>query len=185
MKELEAREGSVIIFVKTKRGADELADQLASDEHSVDAIHGDLRQRERDRVIHGFRNKRYRIMVATDVAARGLDIPHIEHVINYDLPQTPEDYIHRIGRTARAGSSGSAMSFVSPSEGNMWKEITRMLQGKMGDGASPFAVEPRRSSAPRGGQGQGQGQGQKPSGFKFKKRFGENKDRHVPGGRGH
>ena len=183
MKELDAREGSVIIFVKTKRGADELADQLASDEHSVDAIHGDLRQRERDRVIHAFRNKRYRIMVATDVAARGLDIPHIEHVINYDLPQTPEDYIHRIGRTARAGMSGSAMSFVSPSEGNMWKEITRMLQGKMGDGASPFKVEPRRTSnAPRGGQGQ------KPGGFKFKKRFGgssEGREGRASSSRGH
>ena len=163
-----------------------MADQLASDEHSVDAIHGDLRQRERDRVIHAFRNKRYRIMVATDVAARGLDIPHIEHVINYDLPQTPEDYIHRIGRTARAGMSGSAMSFVSPSEGNMWKEITRMLQGKMGDGASPFKVEPRRTSnAPRGGQGQ------KPGGFKFKKRFGgssegrEGREGRASSSRGH
>lgn len=144
MKELDQRQGSVLIFVKTKRGADQLAGQLCEDSHSADAIHGDLRQRERDRVIQAFRNKRHRIMVATDVASRGLDIPHIEHVINYDLPQSPEDYIHRIGRTARAGSSGSAMSFVSPSEGGMWKEITRLLQGQAIGGEKPpvqFAVE--------------------------------------------
>jgi ATP-dependent RNA helicase DeaD len=175
MRELDTRKGSVIVFVKTKRGAEELADQLATDNHSVDAIHGDLRQRERDRVIQAFRNKRYRIMVATDVAARGLDIPHIEHVINYDLPQVPEDYIHRIGRTARAGSTGSAMSFVSPSEGNMWKEITRLLQGKMGNAAAPFQEE-RRNAPPRG----------KRPDFKFKKRFGSsNSSSHASGARGH
>lgn len=133
IRELEERTGSVIIFVKTKRGADELAGQLEADDHIASAIHGDLRQRERDRVIKDFRNQKQRVLVATDVAARGLDIPHIEHVINYDLPQSPEDYIHRIGRTARAGSTGAAMSFVSPSEGNMWKEITRLLQGQSGN----------------------------------------------------
>ncbi len=189
MKELDARQGSVIVFVKTKRGAEELADRLAADEHSVDAIHGDLRQRERDRAIHAFRNKRFRVMVATDVAARGLDIPHIEHVINYDLPQTPEDYIHRIGRTARAGQSGSAMSFVSPSEGNMWKEITRLLQGKMGPEAAPFAVEQkkpqqqkRRNGPPHGDQPRGGPK--KPGGFKFKKRFGAEK-KQAQSSRGH
>jgi superfamily II DNA/RNA helicase len=137
MKELDQRQGSVLIFVKTKRSADQLASQLCEDSHSADAIHGDLRQRERDRVIQAFRNKRHRIMVATDVASRGLDIPHIEHVINYDLPQAPEDYIHRIGRTARAGSSGSAMSFVSPADGIMWREITRLLQGQKMGGEPP------------------------------------------------
>lgn len=127
LSELDKREGSVIVFVKTKRGADELATQLQDSEHRADAIHGDLRQRERDRVISKFRNKAYRIMVATDVAARGLDVPHIEHVINYDLPQCPEDYIHRIGRTARAGAEGSALSFVSPSERGLWQDIARLL----------------------------------------------------------
>lgn len=139
MKELGERQGSVLIFVKTKRAADQLAGQLSEDSHSANAIHGDLRQRERDRVIQAFRNKRHRILVATDVASRGLDIPHIEHVINYDLPQCPEDYIHRIGRTARAGSSGSAMSFVSPADGVMWKEITRLLQGQKVEGDHPPA----------------------------------------------
>jgi superfamily II DNA/RNA helicase len=127
LKELEARTGSVIIFVKTKRGADKLSDKLSRSEHSAEAIHGDLRQSQRDRVIKAFRAQRYRILVATDVAARGLDIPHIEHVINYDLPQCPEDYIHRIGRTARAGAKGAALCFVSPEDGGKWRAVNRLL----------------------------------------------------------
>ena len=128
VKELDKREGSIIVFVKTKQGADDLADKLEEHEHSAKAIHGNLHQRKRDKVIFSFRNKRHRILVATDVAARGLDIPHIEHVINYDLPQTPEDYKHRIGRTARAGKKGEAISFVAPSDARMWKEIQRFSQ---------------------------------------------------------
>jgi superfamily II DNA/RNA helicase len=130
VRELDERQGSVIVFVKTKRGAEQLAGQLCEAEYLADAIHGDLKQRQRDQVIKAFRNKNYRIMVATDVAARGLDIPHIEHVINYDLPQCPEDYIHRIGRTARAGAQGSAMSFVSPAEMGIWKDIHKLMGGQ-------------------------------------------------------
>lgn len=126
-KQLSAREGSVIIFVKTKAGADKLADRLCDDDFAADAIHGDLHQRKREKVINHYRNKSFRILVATDVAARGLDIPHIEHVINYDLPQCPEDYIHRIGRTARAGAEGSALSFISPDERGKWKAIARLI----------------------------------------------------------
>src|SRR5690606_35735041 len=96
LKQIETREGSIIIFVKTKYGAEKLADKLVRSQSSADAIHGDLKQSKRDRAISAFRDKRFRVMVATDIAARGLDIPHIEHVINYDLPQCPEDYIHRI-----------------------------------------------------------------------------------------
>jgi len=112
-KELEARDGSVIIFMKTKISADILAEKLQDRGHEVAAIHGDLRQRQRDAVIRAFRKGDIRIMVATDVAARGLDIPHIKHVINYDLPQCAEDYIHRIGRTGRAGQTGYAYTFVA------------------------------------------------------------------------
>ncbi len=162
LKELEQREGSVIVFVKTKRGADELAGQLSDSEHSAEAIHGDLRQRERDHVIKAFRNKKHRILVATDVAARGLDIPHIEHVINYDLPQSPEDYIHRIGRTARAGSSGSAMSFVAPSDGIMWKEIVRLLQGTQGSALPAHFLHQEKKETPK-----------KKFSFKSKHRFGQ------------
>lgn len=114
LKELDSREGSVIIFVKTKISADVLAEKLQEREHSAEAIHGDLRQRRREAVIRSFRKGDSRIMVATDIAARGLDIPHIKHVINYDLPQCAEDYIHRIGRTGRAGVEGHALSFILP-----------------------------------------------------------------------
>ena len=109
--QIDARKGTIIIFVKTKHGTEKLAAKLNKDNHLADAIHGDLQQRRRDRVIQGFRDKKFRVLVATDVAARGLDIPHIAHVINYDMPQVPEDYIHRIGRTARAGAEGEAVSF--------------------------------------------------------------------------
>ena len=110
---LNERDGSIIVFVKTKHGTEKMAKRLSKEGHSANAIHGDLKQNKRDRVIASFRNKKYRILVATDVAARGLDIPHIEHVINYDLPQCAEDYVHRIGRTGRAGATGTAISFVS------------------------------------------------------------------------
>ncbi|MBS0287970.1 MAG: DEAD/DEAH box helicase [Proteobacteria bacterium] len=123
LDELEKREGSVIIFVRTKISAAELADRLKRHDHFACAIHGDLKQRQRDEVIRNFRNQKNRIMVATDIAARGLDIPHIMHVINYDLPQCPEDYIHRIGRTGRAGMEGFALSFVSPAENRKWQAI--------------------------------------------------------------
>ena len=126
-QELSKREGSVIVFVKTKRDADELACRLRSHDHLADAIHGDLQQRRRERVIRDFRQQRYRIMVATDVASRGLDIPHIEHVINFSLPHCPEDYIHRIGRTARAGAEGSALNLISPEDDKKWKAIHRLL----------------------------------------------------------
>lgn len=128
LTQLEERDGSIIIFVKTKIGADKLADKLLAKQHEVAAIHGDLHQRKRERVIRSFRSGRIRVLVATDVAARGLDIPHIQHVINYDLPQCPEDYIHRIGRTARAGASGSALCFVTPGESGKWKAIDHYLQ---------------------------------------------------------
>ncbi len=127
IKELDTREGSVIIFVKTKVGADVLAEKLQKKEYAAEAIHGDLRQRRREAVIRAFRKGVSRILVATDVAARGLDIPHIKHVINFDLPQCPEDYIHRIGRTGRAGMEGFALSYVLPNEGGKWKAIHRLL----------------------------------------------------------
>lgn len=146
LEELEKRTGSIIVFVKTKMGADRLAHRLAHQNHSANAIHGDLHQRKRDRVIQEFRNRRYRIMVATDVAARGLDIPHIEHVINYDLPQCPEDYIHRIGRTGRAGAVGNALSLITPQDGGKWHAIHRML--------NPGEPRPRREDrGPRSGGG--------------------------------
>jgi ATP-dependent RNA helicase DeaD len=127
LAELNERNGSVILFMKTKYGTERMATKLSKAGHSADAIHGDLRQSKRDSVIANFRSKKYRILVATDVAARGLDIPHIAHVINYDLPQCAEDYIHRIGRTARAGAEGSAMCLVTPSDNGKWNAINRLM----------------------------------------------------------
>ena len=118
---------SVLVFVKTKYGTERLADRLAKQNFSTDAIHGDLKQNRRDRVIQGFRDKKFQILVATDLAARGLDVPHIRLVVNYDLPQCPEDYIHRIGRTARAGASGKAVNLLTSADHDKWRAICRLM----------------------------------------------------------
>ena len=127
IRELKAREGTVIIFVKAKYATEKLAAKLQKSGFTADAIHGDLEQRQRERVLAAFREKRHRILVATDIASRGLDIPHIEHVVNYDLPQAPEDYIHRIGRTGRAGADGSAVSFICPEDLIKWRAIQKLM----------------------------------------------------------
>lgn len=127
VRQLNSREGSIIMFVKTKRGADRMAQRLNKQGLKADTIHGDLHQRARERVIQAFRDQKFRILVATDIAARGLDISHIEHVINYDLPQCPEDYIHRIGRTARNGQEGHSLCLISPDDELKWKAIHKML----------------------------------------------------------
>lgn len=127
LTELSARDGSIIVFVKTKINADRIADKLSDLGHDAVAIHGDLKQSRREKVMTAFRKGRYRILIATDVAARGLDVPHLQHVINYDLPQAPEDYIHRIGRTARNQAEGHALTFLSPRDGALWNEIQRLI----------------------------------------------------------
>ncbi len=126
LKELDEREGSVIVFVKTKLGADDLSDELRDKGYKADVIHGDLQQRRREQVVRAFRGQKFRILVATDVASRGLDIPHVMHVINYDLPQCPEDYIHRIGRTGRAGAEGFALSLIEPADIKKWHMIHKI-----------------------------------------------------------
>lgn len=149
---LNDRDGSIIVFVKTKHGTEKMAKRLSKEGHSADAIHGDLKQNKRDRVIASFRNKKYRILVATDVAARGLDIPHIEHVINYDLPQCAEDYVHRIGRTARAGATGSALSFITPGDRAKWNAIERLLNPGSKNDSKPKR-SPRKRTSNAGSRG--------------------------------
>ncbi|MCC6382969.1 MAG: C-terminal helicase domain-containing protein, partial [Dehalococcoidia bacterium] len=121
--------GRSLIFRRTRIGVDRLTAQLQDAGVAARAIHGDLRQSERDRVMADFRSGRLDFLVATNVAARGLDIPDIEHVINYDIPQNPEEYIHRVGRTARAGKTGASVSFVSEWELTEWDRIVASLEG--------------------------------------------------------
>jgi superfamily II DNA/RNA helicase len=114
-----------LVFTATKRDADALADKLLSQGHSAAALHGDMNQRERNRTLVSLRRGQVRILVATDVAARGIDVPGISHVINFDLPKAAEDYVHRIGRTGRAGSSGIAVSFASNRDAGNLQKIER------------------------------------------------------------
>ena len=164
INQLVERNGSILVFVKTKHGADKIVKRLKYDGHSADAIHGNLRQSKRERVINNFRNGKSRILIATDVAARGLDIPLIQHVINYDLPQVPEDYIHRIGRTGRAGKEGSALTFLTPSDRSMWNSISRLIN-------PDFKVSQENQSRNSKGKKRFKARFNKEKKFKDKKKF--------------
>lgn len=118
---------SAVVFLHTKSRTERLAQTLKKKGYKVAAIHGDRSQRQRQQALDGFRSGRYRILVATDLAARGLDIEGITHVVNYDIPPTVEDYLHRIGRTARAKADGDAITFVTPNEHKDLETIERAL----------------------------------------------------------
>ncbi|HVY07717.1 MAG TPA: DEAD/DEAH box helicase [Burkholderiales bacterium] len=118
----------VLVFARTKHGANRLAEQLDKDGISADAIHGNKSQGQRTRALSQFKDGKIRVLVATDIAARGLDIELLPHVVNYELPNVPEDYVHRIGRTGRAGSSGQAVSLVCAEEGEFLRDIERLLK---------------------------------------------------------
>jgi ATP-dependent RNA helicase DeaD len=112
-----------IVFCRTKRGTDRVHRKLSKKVEGVDAIHGDMAQNVRDRVMRSFRDGKVRILVATDVVGRGIDVSSISHIINYDMPQSSDDYVHRVGRTGRMGREGIAFSFVTPEQGS---ELTRI-----------------------------------------------------------
>jgi ATP-dependent RNA helicase RhlE len=177
-----------LVFTRTKRGANKLAERLARDGIETDALHGNKSQNARTRALAGFKAGEVRVLVATDIAARGLDIDMLPHVVNYELPNVPEDYVHRIGRTGRAGLEGEALSLVGTDERDELRAIERMLKRSIPvmqvEGYVPSA-EPahppqqrQHSHAPRHGQGehrgkhrgrghghghgQGQGRGQAP-----------------------
>ena len=187
IKEIYIRQGSILIFVKTRRNAEKMVKRLKYDDHDADAIHGNLRQNKRDRVIKAFRNNHFRILVGTDVASRGLDIPAIKHVINFDLPQVPEDFIHRIGRTARAGSAGSALSFVGDEDRSKWNAIQRLIDPNFKSAERESNSSKRRgrkSFDRRGRRGKKRfdkrddnrnDNFKKKKNFKFKKKFKDNK----------
>jgi len=120
-----------LVFCRTKHGADKLVRRLARDNIQSTAIHGNKSQPQRTKALANFKNNKIQILVATDIAARGIDVDQISHVVNFDLPHVPEDYIHRIGRTGRAGASGIAISLVSADEIKQLKDIERLIKRKI------------------------------------------------------
>ena len=157
-----------IVFASTKRSTEEISDLLADSGFASDALHGDMQQGQRNRALQRLREGRTRVLVATDVAARGIDVASISHVINFDLPRQAEDYVHRIGRTGRAGRTGIAVSFAGMREGGLVKNIERYtgnrievhtLPGleptqKPASGRPASSGRPRSNNGPRGGFGE-------------------------------
>jgi len=125
---LKTQHGSFLVFARTKHGAEKLAKKLAVGGVRSTAIHGDRSQNQRNSALKGFQEGQYRVLVATDVAARGIHVDNIAHVVNYDLPQAPEDFIHRVGRTGRAGATGVASTFATSAERNSIRAIERTLK---------------------------------------------------------
>jgi len=124
---LKDEAGSYLVFARTKRGADKLARQLSVSGFKTACIHGDRTQSQRNQALRSFQEGHHRVLVATDVAARGIHVDGISHVINFDLPQAPEDFIHRVGRTGRAGARGTASTFATPSERGTIRQIERLI----------------------------------------------------------
>jgi ATP-dependent RNA helicase RhlE len=149
----------VLVFTRTKHGANRLTQQLEGSGIRAAAIHGNKSQGARVRALEDFKGRRITALVATEVAARGLDIKELPHVVNYELPNVPEDYVHRIGRTARAGGSGCAVSLVSPDEALLLKDIERLLKRALTVTPTPdfpvrnSEVAPARPQQPSQAQG--------------------------------
>jgi superfamily II DNA/RNA helicase len=164
------------VFTATKRDADMIADRLNIAGFAAAALHGDMHQGARNRTLDSLRRGQVKVLVATDVAARGIDVPNITHVVNYDLPKFPEDYVHRIGRTGRAGRNGIAVSLVNHAETMNVRRIERFTKQTIPvDVVEGF--EPKRSPAPRSGARPGwkpgDGRGGKPGQRSFHKPAGE------------
>ncbi len=165
-----APDGLALVFGRTKHGAERLMTHLVAEGFEAVSIHGNKSQGQRDRALKAFRDGKARILVATDVAARGIDIPGVSHVYNFDLPEVPENYVHRIGRTARAGADGDAISFVTGEEIGLLKQIEKLMKIEIPvlGGERPVEVSaPKRKGRGGGGGGSGAGRGgsTKPRGF--------------------
>ncbi len=155
----------VLVFTRTKHGANRLAQQLSDDGLASAAIHGNKSQTARTRALSDFKANKVRVLVATDIAARGLDIDKLPHVVNYELPHVPEDYVHRIGRTARAGREGHAVSLVCVDEGKLLGDIEKLLKSKIEKEVIPGYEPDKRIKA----EPITQGRGNRPSGNRSKK----------------
>ena len=160
--------GQTLVFTRTKHGANRLAQQLEREGFLVGVIHGNKSQTARMKALQDFKENRIQVLVATDIAARGLDIPELPHVVNYELPEVPADYVHRIGRTGRAGAEGEAISLVSGDEASRLQDIEKLLGKKLIRGQAPEGLEisevvpdlPRKPRpGPRAPRRQGQPQG--------------------------
>jgi ATP-dependent RNA helicase RhlE len=163
----------VIVFTRTKHRANRVAEQLEKAGIPSDAIHGNKSQNARQKALEAFRSGRARVLVATDIAARGIDVPGVTHVINYELPNEPESYVHRIGRTARAGAEGAAISFCDGEERAYLRDIERLIKQRLdviGDAPANDDRAPRRpqqrqrtgqAQRKRGAESNGHGQGQR------------------------
>jgi ATP-dependent RNA helicase RhlE len=154
-------DGRSIVFLRTKHGAEKLTKHLELTGHSVASIHGNKSQGQRERALKGFRDGTIKILVATDVAARGIDIPAVSHVFNYDLPEVPDAYVHRIGRTARAGRDGIAIAFCAPDEIRLLRDIERLMGIEIAVASGEAPADRGRPARParRGGGGGGGGAG--------------------------
>jgi superfamily II DNA/RNA helicase len=143
-----------VVFTSTQQDADWLADRLAEFGHRVASLHGGMPQGRRNRVLQGLRTRQLRVLVATDVAARGIDVPTISHVINYGLPMKAEDYVHRIGRTGRAGRSGLAITLAERRDAQMVQRIQRFTTQRIPpaviEGLEPKRAEPAPVPRPAG-----------------------------------
>jgi ATP-dependent RNA helicase RhlE len=146
---LKEEQGSFLVFARTKHGADRLAKKLVNGSVKATRIHGDRTQSQRNQALQGFQEGHYRVMVATDVAARGIHVEGIAHVVNYDLPQAPEDFIHRVGRTGRAGAQGTASTFGTRSERADVRNIERKLNIQLirREVSSEVSREPQKTTA--------------------------------------
>jgi ATP-dependent RNA helicase RhlE len=152
---LEADEDSTLVFTRTKRRADKVWKSLARAGHKVARIHADRSQAQRRMALDGFKDGQYRVLVATDIAARGIDVAEIGHVVNFDLPHVPEDYVHRIGRTARAAASGRASTFTSPEEKDLLHAIERLTRAVIPRAEVPREGATFQAELKRAAEGQG------------------------------
>jgi superfamily II DNA/RNA helicase len=136
-----------LVFTRTKHGADKVVRGLNKSGIAAEAIHGNKSQNQRERVLANFRNGRTRVLIATDIAARGIDVDGISHVINFDLPNIPESYVHRIGRTARAGADGSAISLCSHDERPLLRDIEKLIRMSIPANGQPVSTAPQQPRA--------------------------------------